>query len=156
MGLPHLPRAAASCGPLSDDQSARDLSALDADRSSLTEDGAPRVILCVPTFRRPDGLRRLLTYVARLDYAGSLEIIIVDNDADAQQGVAVVGEMAPAFRFPLRCVVEPRRGHTYAYNRAFGLACRAASTPDYVAVLDDDEYPDPRWLNTMTQVALDY
>ncbi len=94
--------------------------------------------------------------MARLDYAGSLEIIVVDNDADAQQGAAVVGEMAQAFRFPLRCVVEPRRGHTYAYNRAFGLACRAASTPDYVAVLDDDEYPDPRWLSAMIQVALDY
>jgi glycosyltransferase involved in cell wall biosynthesis len=64
--------------------------------------------------------------------------------------------MAPTFRFPLRCVVEPRRGHTYAYNRAFGLACRAPSTPGYVAVLDDDEYPDPNWLSAMIQVALDY
>jgi glycosyltransferase involved in cell wall biosynthesis len=120
----------------------------------MTEDGAPRVILCVPTFRRPEGLHRLLTHVARLDYAGSLEIIVVDNDSDAQQGAAVVGEMAQAFRFPLRCVVEPRRGHTYAYNRAFGLACRAASIPDYVAVLDDDEYPDPGWLRAMIKVAL--
>jgi glycosyltransferase involved in cell wall biosynthesis len=120
----------------------------------MTEDGAPRVVLCVPTFRRPEGLRRLLTHVARLDHAGSLEIIVVDNDSDAQQGAAVVGEMAQAFRFPLRCVVEPRRGHTYAYNRAFGLACRAASIPDYVAVLDDDEYPDPGWLRAMIKVAL--
>jgi glycosyltransferase involved in cell wall biosynthesis len=120
----------------------------------VTGGGAPRVVLCVPTFRRPEGLRRLLTHVARLDYAGSLEIIVVDNDSDAQQGAAVVGEMAQAFRFPLRCVVEPRRGHTYAYNRAFGLACRAASIPDYIAVLDDDEYPDPGWLRAMIQVAL--
>jgi hypothetical protein len=27
----------------------------------------PAVSLCVPTFRRPDGLRKLLSHVARLD-----------------------------------------------------------------------------------------
>ncbi len=64
--------------------------------------------------------------------------------------------MRQTFRFPLSCVIEPRRGHTYAYNRAFGLACRAVSSPDYVAVLDDDEYPDPNWLSGMIRAALDY
>lgn len=114
---------------------------------------APRVILCVPTCRRPDGLRKLLTHVARLDYAGELEVIVVDNDPDAQEGAKIVRAMQETFRFPLHCVVEPHRGHTYAYNRAFGLACRAAFSPDYVAVLDDDEYPAPGWLREMIRVA---
>jgi|HubBroStandDraft_5_1064220.scaffolds.fasta_scaffold39602_2 glycosyltransferase involved in cell wall biosynthesis len=121
-----------------------------------TEVAAPRVILCVPTFRRPDGLRKLLTHVACLNYGGEFEVIVVDNDADAQEGTAVVSEMRQTFRFPLSCVVEPRRGHTYAYNRAFALACRAASSSDYVAVLDDDEYPDPNWLREMIEAALRY
>jgi glycosyltransferase involved in cell wall biosynthesis len=123
---------------------------------AMTESAAPHVILCVPTFRRPDGLRKLLTHVAHLNYAGALEVVVVDNDADAQEGAAIVREMRQTFRFPLSCVVEPRRGHTHAYNRAFGLACRAVSGPDYVAVLDDDEYPDPDWLHGMIQVALGY
>jgi hypothetical protein len=67
-----------------------------------------------------------------------------------------VEQIAPAFRFPLTCIVEPRHGHTYAYHRAFVSACRAAPAPDYVAVLDDDEYPNPDWLAEMVGVALKY
>ncbi len=122
----------------------------------MTGGAAPRVMLCVPTCRRPDGLRTLLNRVARLDYAGELAVIVVDNDPVAQQGAGVVSEMRETFRFPLHCAIEPRRGHTYAYNHAFGLACRAAPRPDYVAVLDDDEYPSSQWLREMVRVALEY
>jgi glycosyltransferase involved in cell wall biosynthesis len=115
----------------------------------------PAVILCVPTFRRSDGLRKLLSDVARLDYQGPLSVIVVDNDADQLAGEAVARAMAPGFPFPLTCVVEPRRGRTYACNTAFTAACRAPAT-DYVAVLDDDEYPAPTWLAEMTATAIRY
>ena len=116
----------------------------------------PRVCLCVPTFRRPEGLRKLLAHVERLAYAGPIDVIVVDNDAEGRDGAAVVQELARTFRFPLTCSVEPRRGQTYAYNRAFALACRATPAPDYVAVLDDDEFPDPNWLTEMIRVARAY
>jgi succinoglycan biosynthesis protein ExoM len=122
----------------------------------VTERTAPHVCLCVPTFRRPEGLRKLLAHVAQLNYAGKLDVIIVDNDAEARGGAAVVDEVAATFRFPLTCVVEPNRGHTYAYNRAFSAACRVTPSPDYIAVLDDDEYPDPDWLTEMIRVAGGY
>jgi glycosyltransferase involved in cell wall biosynthesis len=115
----------------------------------------PAVSLCVPTFRRPDGLRNLLSHVARLDYQGPLSVIVVDNDADQLAGEAVVRAMAPGFPFPLTCVVEPRRGQTYACNTAFAAACRAPAT-DHVAVLDDDEYPAPTWLAEMIATAIRY
>ena len=54
------------------------------------------------------------------------------------------------------CIVEPRRGQTYAYNRAFAHACRTTPAPEYVAVLDDDEYPDRNWLTEMIRVAGEY
>jgi succinoglycan biosynthesis protein ExoM len=117
---------------------------------------APHVCLCIPTFRRPDGLRKLLSHVAQLSYAGKLDVIVVDNDAETRSGAAVVEQSATTFRFPLTCIVEPNRGHTYAYNRAFGAACRTTPSPDYVAVLDDDEFPDPNWLTEMIRVALEY
>jgi glycosyltransferase involved in cell wall biosynthesis len=122
----------------------------------MTEAALPHVWLCVPTFRRPAGLRKLLTHVERLAYGGKLDVIVVDNDAEARDGVAVVEDVVRTFHFPLTCVVEPRRGHTYAYNRAFGIACRAAPRPDYIAVLDDDEYPAHSWLSEMIRVALEY
>jgi glycosyltransferase involved in cell wall biosynthesis len=88
----------------------------------------PAVSLCVPTFRRPDGLRKLLSHVAGLDYQGPLSVIVVDNDADRRAGEAVARAMAPGFPFPLTCVVEPRRGQTYASNTGFAAACRAPAT----------------------------
>jgi succinoglycan biosynthesis protein ExoM len=119
----------------------------------MTEVVAPHVCLCVPTFRRPDGLRKLLSHVDRLNYAGRLDVIVVDNDGEERAGAAVVGQMAATFRWPLIGIVEPRRGQTYAYNRAFAQACRMTPAPDYVAVLDDDEYPDANWLTEMIRVA---
>jgi glycosyltransferase involved in cell wall biosynthesis len=115
----------------------------------------PAVSLCIPTFRRPEGLRKLLSHIAGLDYQGPLSVIVVDNDADQLAGEAVVRAMAPGFPFPLMCVVEPRRGQTYAYNTAFAAGCRVPAT-DYVGVLDDDEYPAPTWLTEMIAAAIRY
>ena len=122
----------------------------------MTERPAPSVCLCIPTFRRPDGLRKLLAHVERLTYPGTINVIVVDNDSDGRAGAAVVEQTAPTFRLPLTGIVEPRRGHTYAYNRAFQHACRTTPAPDYVAVLDDDEYPDPNWLTELIRVARAY
>ena len=121
-----------------------------------TERPLPTVCLCVPTFRRPAGLRKLLSHIAQLTYGGPISVIVVDNDAEGHGGADVVAELSGSFRFPLVCDVEPRPGHTYAYNRAFGTACRASPAPDYIAVLDDDEYPEPNWLSEMIAVGSDY
>jgi succinoglycan biosynthesis protein ExoM len=121
----------------------------------MTDHSAPHVCLCVPTFRRPEGLRKLLAHIARLTYPGRLEVVVVDNDAEVRAGAEVVAAVAPGFPFRLTCIIEPRRGHTYAYNRAFVHACRAEPRPAYVAVLDDDEYPAANWLGEMIRVALD-
>ena len=125
-------------------------------RSVTTERPLPAVYLCVPTFRRPAGLRKLLLHIAQLTYAGPLRVIVVDNDAEGRDGAGVVAELSGSFRFQLSCEVEPSSGQTYAYNHAFASACRATPAPDYIAVLDDDEYPDPNWLSEIVAVALDY
>ncbi len=85
-----------------------------------------------------------------------MSVIVVENDTESSAGAAVVTEMAEAFPFPLTCIIEPQRGHTYAYNRGFASACRTNPLPGYVAVLDDDEYPDPSWLGEMVMTALDF
>lgn len=122
-------------------------------RRAASAPACPSVILCIPTFRRPDGLQKLLTDVGALTYKGPLSVIVIENDADLRAGAIVVAQMAPAFRFPLTCIVEPRRGQTYAYNRGFAAAARALPRPDYIAILDDDEYPDRAWLTKMVTTA---
>src|ERR1700721_1848399 len=119
----------------------------------MTERLVPHVFVCGPTFRRPRGLVKLLTHLEQSIYAGMIEVVVVDNDTVTRSGAVVVDQMAPSYRFPLRCLVEPRRGHTYAYNRAFVTACRPMPAPDYVAVLDDDEYPDANCLSEVIRVA---
>ncbi len=127
-----------------------------AAEDDLSDPAMPAVCFCVPTFRRPDGLRKLLSRIARLTYRGAIGVIVVDNDAEHRAGAKVVEELARSFRFPLACVIEPRRGHTFAYNRSFVIGCRADPIPTYIAVLDDDQYPGPHWLTKMISVALQY
>lgn len=122
----------------------------------MTEPALPHVCICVPTFRRPEGLRKLLAHIERQTYAGAVTVLVVDNDGELQAGARMVEDIAPRFRFPLSGTVEPRRGQTYAYNRAFAEACRSVPLPDYVAVLDDDEYPDPNWLVELIRIARHY
>ncbi len=127
--------------------------------SQQTQPGAtvsaawPSVVLCIPTYRRPAGLRNLLENVAKLIYGGDLSVIVVDNDPQRCEGRLIVENVSLCFPRPIECEVEPNRGHTFAYNRAFLLACRSIRKPEYVAVLDDDEFPAPHWLEHMIQTA---
>ena len=116
-------------------------------------DAEPSVVLCIPTYRRPAGLRNLLENVAKLVYAGDLSVIVVDNDPQRCEGRLTVEDISRRFPRPIRCEVETNPGHTFAYNRAFALACRSIPKPEYVAVLDDDEFPAPDWLERMVQTA---
>jgi hypothetical protein len=75
----------------------------------MTGRSLPYVYVCVPTFRRPDGLRKLLAHFERLNYASRVEVIVVDNDAETGAGAAIVEQVSRTFRFPISCVVEPRR-----------------------------------------------
>jgi len=116
----------------------------------------PSVVLCIPTYRRPAGLRNLLENVAKLAYGGELSVIVVDNDPQRCEGRPIVESMSPQFPRLIGYAVEPTPGHTFAYNRAFALACRSTPKPEYVAVLDDDEFPAPSWLEHMVQTAVHF
>ncbi len=102
-----------------------------------------RVAVCVLTYMRPRGITRLLESVANLEVPAdcAVSVVVVDNDPDGS-GCAEVSRRFANFPFPLRCVVEPRRGIPQARNRAV-----AESRPsDLVAFVDDDEVCDRRWL----------
>ena len=125
-------------------------------RRNQPQSGRPSIIICVPTYRRPAGLRNLLEDIAKLVYDGDLSVIVVDNDQQRCEGRRIVENMSSGFPRPIICEVEGNRGHTFAYNRAFAMACRSIPKPDYVAVLDDDEFPDDRWLAHMVETAILY
>ena len=104
-----------------------------------------RVALCAATYRRPEGLGRLLAALATLELPAGIELdaVVVDNSTGAEAR-AQVATAAESFPWPLHYVSEPRRGITFARNAALEKA--AALDCAFVAFIDDDEVPAPRWL----------
>jgi glycosyltransferase involved in cell wall biosynthesis/GT2 family glycosyltransferase len=101
--------------------------------------GPVPVSVCVATYRRPDSLGRLLEGLTRLGPGTpGFEVVVVDNDA---AGSAAPVAAAFSGRLPLRLAVEPRRSVAHARNLSVALA-----RGEFVAFIDDDEVPDPRWL----------
>jgi succinoglycan biosynthesis protein ExoM len=107
-----------------------------------------RVAVCVATYARPDGLARLLEGLRRQRTDAAVRVVVVDNDATGpSRGIAE--REAPCFPLGLRYEVEPTRGITHARNRC---VTAAGDDVDFVAMLDDDEVPDPRWLAELLRV----
>lgn len=94
--------------------------------------------IIITTFRRPEMLANLLEAV-RPQLAGrAVEVIVVDNcpDASAQSAVESSGDGG------IRYVHERNSGVVHARNRGVQEA-----HGNYVIFLDDDEVPQPGWLD---------
>jgi succinoglycan biosynthesis protein ExoM len=104
-----------------------------------------QVGICITTFRRPDGLTRLLDSLRQLRmdrFPGvAVRIVIVDNDV-AESAKSVVDRFAALGPWPISYAVEPCRGISFGRNRAVALT----SDCTFIAWVDDDEVVDPDWL----------
>ena len=99
------------------------------------------ISIVIPTYRRPEMLRRALaSCLVQQDGGIGFEIVVVDNDA-AGSARPVVAAMAQHSAVPLRYVAEPRPGISHARNSGI-----ANAQGRYLAFLDDDEAADPGWL----------
>jgi GT2 family glycosyltransferase len=102
------------------------------------------VSVVVPTFRRPDGLRRALGALrAQEDPGIEWDVVVVDND-DAPGASPVFDEAAPTLPVTATLVREAARGASPARNRG-----AAAATGDVIAFLDDDVVPARDWLREL-------
>jgi len=109
------------------------------------------VSLCVATFRRPDGLDRLVRSLARVELSKSqvaLELNVVDNDPDGS-AEPVCSNLRPEVGFPVNYHIEPRRGIPYARNRSVAMIAPEA---DFAVFVDDDETVEPDWLEQLLRV----
>lgn len=101
-----------------------------------------RIGIAICTYRRPDGLARLLAALpAAVAGVGTAPVVVVvDNDG----GDPRVAEAVAAAPIAVRLVVEPAPGISAARNRAFAEAAALGVT--VLALVDDDEWPEPGWL----------
>ncbi|HEV2730561.1 MAG TPA: glycosyltransferase, partial [Terriglobales bacterium] len=106
-----------------------------------------RVAVCVSTFRRQRLLGELLHGLTKLQFrkvsTPQLEIVVVDTPDE--KGSARGECESVASPWPIKYVVEPRRGLTYARNRAVA----DAGDVDFLAFIDDDEVPSVGWLDEL-------
>jgi len=112
----------------------------------------PEVIVAIPTFRRPRGLERLLAALAQLKTSAKIRVLVADNDAERCEGFDVCGRVrAAGYCWPLEAIVVAERGIAQARNALVERALTHKS-PQFIAMLDDDEWPEPRWLDELLRV----
>lgn len=100
------------------------------------------ISVCVATFHRNQSLERLLRKLAAQETAGLFDysVVVVDNDADGS-AAETVGRVCDASGLRVTYDVEAERTIPAVRNHALGLACG-----NYIAIIDDDEFPPPFWL----------
>ncbi len=102
----------------------------------------PHITVCICTFRRPEALQRLLEALdtQRTEGGFTFSISICDNDV-AQSASAVVAAFQEKAAREIVYVCEPRQNIALARNRVLQTA-----QGEFVAFIDDDEFPAPDWL----------
>jgi GT2 family glycosyltransferase len=80
-----------------------------------------------------------------------VRVLVADNDAEGQEGLALCRRLAPAYRWPLTAVVAAERGIAQVRNTLVAAAL-AEPAARFVAMIDDDEWPDADWLDIFLKV----
>src|SRR5258706_2709322 len=100
------------------------------------------VTICVCTYCRVGMLERLLRELSSQATAGlfTFSVVITDNDA-AQSARAFVERFAGEVSTKIIYTVQPEKNIALARNLAV-----AHAAGDFIAFIDDDEFPAPDWL----------
>jgi succinoglycan biosynthesis protein ExoM len=107
------------------------------------------VTVCVCTFRRPQLLRKLLEELAAQETGGEFTFSAVVSDNDSEQSArAMTEECSARLPYPIEYVSEPRQNIALARNMALSKA-----GGDYIACIDDDEYPAANWLLSLLRTC---
>jgi glycosyltransferase involved in cell wall biosynthesis len=121
--------------------------------SSPALDPSIDIVVCIPSFRRPQHLRLTLQSLADQRTSRRFAVVIVENDASKCESVPVAAEFLGAGKFPGLCVVEPRQGNCQAINAAFETALETFPAATSFLMIDDDEIASPDWLEGMVATA---
>lgn len=111
----------------------------------------PHITICLCTFRRPALLSRLLTDLGNQETEGrfTFSVVVSDNDP-GESARPVVADFVTKSRVGVTYVTEARRSISHARNKSLEPA-----RGDFIAFIDDDEFPSPGWLLTLFRTCLD-
>jgi succinoglycan biosynthesis protein ExoM len=109
----------------------------------------PHISVCICTYKRSHLLKRLLEELRRQETGGrfTFSIVVADNDC-LQSGKEAVCAFAQGGDIETTYCVEPEQNIALARNRALERA-----RGDFVAFIDDDEFPVRDWLSTLLKAC---
>src|SRR5688572_6221434 len=116
------------------------------------EGNCPHISVCICTFRRPALLLRLLQELSLQETAGlfSYSVVVSDNDA-AQSAKELVLQFSASSPLKVVYCAESEQNIALARNAAL-----ANANGEYIAFIDDDEYPARDWLLTLLKTCDKY
>lgn len=110
------------------------------------------ITVCICTYRRPNFLRNLLEKLLLLETENlfGYSIVIVDNDIEksAEETVSSIYEKTS---LQINYLIEPTRNISLARNK-----CIKNASGNYVALIDDDEFPESHWLVNLYKTLKQY
>ena len=101
------------------------------------------VAICIPTFKRPRMLGRLLDALEALETDADVRVLVADNDAEHHAGFDLCQTLT-GYRWPLSAVIAPQRGIAQVRNVQIEQALRTDAR--FIAMIDDDEWPQKDWI----------
>ena len=118
----------------------------------MTNQG-PHICVCICTYKRQVFLKRLLNELSAQETEGrfTYSVVVADNDRDQSAEPVVAQHMAAAPQMRVTYCCEPCQNIALARNRAI-----AHAAGDFIAFIDDDEFPTKRWLLTLFTACHDF
>ena len=117
-----------------------------------TNNETKHICVCICTYKRPLLLNRLLVELGGQDTSGlfTYSIVVADNDY-LQSAKPIVDTFAATSSVLIKYCVESRQNIALARNKAI-----ENTKGDFIAFIDDDEYPTKRWLVTLFEACNKY
>jgi succinoglycan biosynthesis protein ExoM len=111
----------------------------------------PHVCVCICTYKRPALLQRLLdTLEVQKSTGFTFSVVVADND-EARSAERLVDDFARRKSLSVVYCSEPRRNIALVRNKALENA-----HGDFIAFIDDDEFPSEDWLGTLLKCCSTY
>lgn len=111
-----------------------------------------KIVVGIPTFKRPLGLKNLLESIARQSTTIPIELLIADNDGQSGEGLAVVDRIkSEGYRYTIHSVAVEERGLSNVRNALLINAFEKLGA-DALLMVDDDERVDEQWVGALLKM----
>ena len=122
------------------------------ENNSILELKNKKIIICVPTYRRPNYLEKNLTSLSRQNFDYKYEIVVVDNDSK-QSAKPIVSKFKNENN-KFSYFVQNKRGIAAVRNKCIDI-CKEKNA-DYLIFIDEDEIAEKTWLKNLFKSAEKY